>query len=75
MDLATLWYHVLSVSASRGPVFRQYLLNGLIGQNETWAQEVSACGLIFIIYSYNKNQNVMVSPLAPNVKNYDMAKS
>ena len=38
---------LLSVSALREPVFRRYLLNGLIDQDETWAQGVSACGLIF----------------------------
>ena len=38
---------LLSVSASQGPVFRQYPLNGRIYQNETSAQSVSACDLIF----------------------------
>ena len=38
---------LLSVSASQGPVFRRYLLNGPIDQDETWAQGVSACDLIF----------------------------
>ena len=38
---------LLSVSASRGPVFRRYLLNGLTDQDETLAQEVSACDLFF----------------------------
>ena len=33
---------LLSVLASRGPVFRRYLLNGAIDQNETWTQGVSA---------------------------------
>ena len=42
---------LLSVSASRGPVFRRYLrrylINGEIYQDETWAQWISACDLIF----------------------------
>ena len=36
---------LLSVSALQGPVFRQ--LKRLIDQNETWAQGVPACDLIF----------------------------
>ena len=39
--------HLLSVSASRGPVFRRYLLNGQTDQDETLAREVSKCDLIF----------------------------
>ena len=39
-------YNLLSVSASRGPVFRRNSLNGQIDQNETWAQGVSAHDLI-----------------------------
>ena len=38
---------LLSVSASRGPVFRRYILNGPIDQDETWARVVSAFDLIF----------------------------
>ena len=34
---------LLSVSASRRPVFRRYLLNGRIDHYETWAQGISAC--------------------------------
>ena len=58
---------LLSVSASRGPVFQRYPLNGMIDHNETWAQGVSACGLIF--RNITKNQNFGVLPLACNVKN------
>ena len=38
---------LLSFSASRRPVFQRYLLSGLIDQDETWAQGVSAPDLIF----------------------------
>ena len=38
---------LLSVSASRGPVFQPYLFNRWIDQDETWAHGVSSCGLIF----------------------------
>ena len=38
---------VLSVSASRGPIFRQYPLSWRIGEDKNWAQGVSACDLIF----------------------------
>ena len=38
---------LLSVSASRGPVFRRYLLNGWLDQDQTLAQGVSAYGLVF----------------------------
>ena len=67
--------YLLSVSASRGPVFRRYLLNRGIYQNKTWAQGVSAYDLIFhnILLQQQKNQNFRVLPLAPNVKNCDMA--
>ena len=34
--------HLIAVSGLRGPVFRRYLLNEQIDQDETWAQEVSA---------------------------------
>ena len=37
----------LLVSSSWGPVFRRYLLNGQTDQDETWAQDVSSCDLIF----------------------------
>ena len=37
---------LLSVSASRGAVFRRYPLNGRIDQIESWAQGVPACDLI-----------------------------
>ena len=47
--LAPLARHdeLLSVSGSRGPVFRRYLLNGQIDQDDTWPQEVQVCDLIF----------------------------
>ena len=38
---------LLSVSASRGSVFRRYLLNKPIDQDEIWTQEVSVCDLFF----------------------------
>ena len=38
---------LLSVSDSRWPTFRRYLLNGRIDQNETKAQGVSVYDLIF----------------------------
>ena len=38
---------LLSVSALQGPVFGDIFLNRLIDEDETWAQEVSACNLIF----------------------------
>ena len=41
--------HLLSVSGSRGPVFRKYLLNEQIDHDETFTQEVLVCGLIFHI--------------------------
>ena len=65
--------YLLSVSASRGPVFQRYLLNGQIDQDETLAQGVSAHDLIFHYIVVTKNENFMVLPLAPNVKNCDMA--
>ena len=57
---------LLSVSASRGPVFRRYPLSGRIGENETWAQGVSACDLIFryILLITTKNKNFRILPLA-----------
>ena len=55
-----LYLPMLSVSALRGPVFRRYLFNGEIDQNETWAQGVSAFDLIFfIICSYNKKMKIL----------------
>ena len=67
---------LLSVSGSRGPVFRRYLLIGQIDEEETWAQEISVCDLFFLIYSYNKKKlNFRVLPLAPNVRSCDMAPS
>ena len=59
---------LLQVSALLGPVFWQYLLNRQIDQNETWALVVPDFDLIFVIYSYNKNQNFNYLPLAPNTK-------
>ena len=50
--------------------FRRYQIYtyGQIYQDETWAEGISVCDLIFIIYSYNKNkQNFRVLPLAPNI--------
>ena len=38
---------LLSASASWGPVFRRYLLNGLMDQNKTWTQWVSTYDLVF----------------------------
>ena len=38
---------LLSVSVSRGPVFRRYLLNVQIDHDENLAQGASACDLIF----------------------------
>ena len=43
----SLQSRLLSVSAARGPVFRRYLLEGKLDQDETWAQRVLACDLIF----------------------------
>ena len=37
----------ISVSASRGPAFRRYLLKGQMDQDQTWVQVVSVCDLIF----------------------------
>ena len=65
---------LLSVSASRGPVFRRHLLNEQIDQDKIWAQGVSACDLIFHnILLEPKIPNFSVLPLTPNVKNWDMA--
>ena len=63
---------LLSVSASRGPVFRRYFLNRLTDQYETLAQEVSVCDLIFHNILITKNQNFRVFPLALNVNSCDM---
>ena len=60
-------------SASRGPVYRRYLLNGQADQDETWPLGVSACDLIFLAYSSNKSLNFGILPLVPNVKKSDMA--
>ena len=49
--------HLLSVSASRGPVFPRYPFNGQIDQGETWAQEALECDQIFhIILLSQKSQ-------------------
>ena len=44
---STLQFDLLSVSASRGPVFRLYLLNEQIDQDGTWALGISVTDLIF----------------------------
>ena len=59
---------LLSVSASRGPVFRRYSLDWWIDQNKTWAQGVSECDLIFRNILLSQNINFVVLPLAFNIK-------
>ena len=55
---------LLSVSDSRGPVFRRHPLNGRIDRDETWAQGVSARCLIFrnipTLITKNPNSWVLV---------------
>ena len=41
--------HYYLVQLSGGPVFRRYLLNGRIDQDETRARGVSAFGLFFVL--------------------------
>ena len=54
-----------------GTCFSAIFSIGQIDQDETWAQGILACDLIFIAYSYNKkNQYFRVLPLAPNVNNW-----
>ena len=45
-----------TASASRGPVFRWYPLNGWIDQNKTWVQEVSALIFRNIVLSQKKSK-------------------
>ena len=46
-----------------------HILNVLIDQDLTWTQLVSACHLIFHdIFTWQKNQNFMVLPLARSAK-------
>ena len=47
LDVLLLSLYLLSVSASWGPAFRRYFFSGLINQDETWAQGVSVCDLIY----------------------------
>ena len=59
---------LLSVSASRGHIFRRYLLNGVIDEDRTQALGVHhATYFFFVISSYN-NKKKTVFPLSPNVK-------
>ena len=52
---------LLSISASPGPVFRRYLLNRPIDNDETWAQGISACDLVFCIVLLWQNTKISCS--------------
>ena len=59
---------LLSFSASRGPVFRLYFLNGQIDQDKTLAQGGFSMRPYFSQRSLiTKNKNFRVLPLAPSV--------